>query len=418
MRKRLVPVLIIALGVIGFIVLKATRSVPEPVTPQERSWRVETLQIQPDAFQPSLTLYGQLESPLRFTSMAPMAGRIAQLPVRDGQLVNQGSLLVALDDADIEPRLQQARAEVADIEAQLASARTEHANDLQALDLEERIQANATRALERMQQLVTRELAPRAELEAATDAQDRAALTVAIRRRSIEAYPSRLASLEARLESATAALDSMRRDAERSRFNAPFDGVVGEVQVAEGDQVAANAPLLDFYPLHGMELRATVPQIYSQALVEALARGETLSATTLEMDPPLQLTLRRIAGQADARGVEALFTLDQPHPGLRVGNLLAISVARPARDNSVALPYSAIYGNRTIYQLVEGRMHRLQIERVGEILMESGERWVLVSSSDLAPGMQIITTHLPNAMQGLRVDASAPAATSTAEPGR
>ncbi|QIB50166.1 efflux RND transporter periplasmic adaptor subunit [Pseudomonas sp. OIL-1] len=405
MRKRLVPITIIAVGILGFILLKVTRPVPEPVTPTERSWRVETLHIQPEAFQPSLTLYGRLESPLRLTSVAPMAGRIGELPVRDGELVDEGELLVALDEADVMPRLQQARADLADAESQLENARLAHKNDQSALKLERRIQANANKALERMQQLVDRGLSPQAELDAATDALDRAALTVAIRERNIEGYPSRMAGLQARVERARAELESTQRDVERSRFRAPFDGVVGEVRVAVGDQVAANAALLDFYPLRDMELRATLPQIYSQAFISALNNGKRLPATALNTDPPVQLTLQRIAGQADTRGVEALFKLDQPHPGLRAGNLLAISVARPASDNSVALPYSSIYGNDTIYQLLDGRMHRLAIQQVGEILMESGERWVLVQSPELQPGMQIITTHLPNAMKGLKVDA-------------
>lgn len=404
MRKRLVPITIIAIGILGFILLKVTRPVPEAITPTERSWRVETLPISPDAFQPSLTLYGQLESPLRFTSVAPMAGRIGELPVRDGDLVSAGELLIALDDADVIPRLQQARADLADAESQLESERLGHENDQRALKLERRIQANANKALERMQQLVDRGLSPQAELDAATDALDRAALTVAIRERNIQGHPSRIASLEARVARARAELESTQRDVDRSRFRAPFDGLVGEVRVAVGDQVAANAALLDFYPLRNMELRATLPQIYSQAFINALNNGKRLPATSLNTDPPVDLTLQRIAGQADARGVEALFTLDQPHPGLRAGNLLAISVARPASDNSVALPYSSIYGNDTIYQLQEGRMHRLAVQQVGEILMENGERWVLVRSTELEPGMQIITTHLPNAMQGLKVD--------------
>ena len=416
MRKRLVPITIIAVGILGFILLKMTRPVPEPITPTERSWRVETLRIQPDAFQPSLTLYGRLESPLRFTSVAPMAGRIDQLPVRDGDLVSEGSLLVALDEADVTPRLQQARADLADAQAQLDNERLAHENDKRALELERRIQANANTALERMQKLVGRGLSPQAELDTATDTLDRAALTVAIRERSIQGYPSRIAGLEARMERARAELESTQRDVERSRFRAPFDGVVGEVRVAVGDQVAANAALLDFYPLLDMEVRATLPQIYSQAFITALNSGKRLPASTLNTDPPATLTLKRIAGQADARGVEALFSLDQPHPGLRAGNLLAISVARPASDNSVALPYSAIYGNDTIYQLLEGRMHRLTVQQVGEMLMETGERWVLVQSTELEPGMQIITTHLPNAMQGLKVDAVDPATRNPPEP--
>lgn len=404
MRKRLVPVLIIAVGIALFIILRATRNEPEPVAVQERSWRVETLEVEPASLQPSLTLYGQLESPRRFTVVAPLAGRIAKLPVRDGEVVEEGTLLVALDDADIEPRLQQARAELSDAEAQLTSERSAYANDQQALKLEQRILANARRALERTEQLVERQVVSRADLEAASDALERAALTVATRERAIESFASREAALIARVERAQASLEATRRDVERSRFRAPFDGVVSQVQVAVGDQVASNTELMQFYPVEGMELRATLPQIYSQAFLQALAEGEELVAHTLDLQPPVSMTLQRIAGLAEARGVEAIFELDEPAPQLRLGTLLAVSVPRPTRDDSVALPYSALYGNDTVYQLVDGRMARLQVERIGEILREDGSRWVLVRSEQLKPGMQLIVTHLPNAIDGLRVD--------------
>ncbi|RHW21296.1 efflux RND transporter periplasmic adaptor subunit [Pseudomonas jilinensis] len=404
MRKRLIPILIIIFGLAVFLLLRLTRDVPDPVAPQERSWRVDVVDIRPDTFQPSLTLYGQIESPLRFTVVAPLAGRIAELPVRDGQQVSAGELLVALDEADILPRLQQARADLADAEAQLASEASIHSNDRQALELEKRIQGNAQKALERMRQLVERQLAPHAELDNAEDVLERAALTVANRQRNIDSYPSRRAALQARLERARATLESMERDAQRSRFSAPFDGVVSQVQVAVGDQVNANAALLALYPLDGLELRATLPQTHSQAYIDALARGERLQARSLETQPPLTLTLERIAGQADPRGVDAIFTLDQPTAALRVGNLLAISVSRPNQPDSVALPYSALYGNDTIYAVNDQRLQRIQVERLGETHGPDGERRVLLRSPQLQAGMRIVVTHLPNAMPGLKVD--------------
>jgi multidrug efflux pump subunit AcrA (membrane-fusion protein) len=418
MRKRLVPLLIIVIGVIGFLLLKATRSVPEPVTPQERTWRVAVLEVDPEARQPSLTLYGQLESPRLFTVVAPMTGRIDLLPAQDGQTVEQGTLLVALDDKDIEPMVARAQADLADASAQLAREIIEHASDLKALTLEERILDNARRGRGRVEQLVERQLVSRTELEGTQDLFERAALTVAVRQRSIESHDSRLSALQARVDRAQSTLESVQRDAARSRFAAPFDGVVANVQVAPGDQVTNNQSLLDFYPVDGLELRATLPQIHALDFTQALASGQTLVARTLETTPSLTMTLQRIAGQADTTGVEAIFVLDQPVAGLRLGNLLAISVPKPAAPDSIALPYSALYGNRTVYALEDGRMSRVEVERIGETVMDQGERWLLVRSPQLKPGMQIIITHLPNAMQGLKVDtvASGASAELAAEP--
>ncbi len=410
MRKRLTPVIIVLIGIIVFIILRVTRDQPEPVGNQERAWRVATETISPDAFQPRLTLYGQLESPRRFTVVAPLSGRIAELPANDGASVAQGELLIALDDADIKPRIAQARAELADAKAQLDSERLANDADRQALRMEQRLEENARKSLERMQQLVERQMVPAVELDNAQDALDRAALTVANRQRSLPSHPARLAAQQARVERAEAALQSTLRDAERSRFVAPFDGMVGSVQVAVGDQVNANAALLDFYPLEGMELRALVPQVHSQDFINALSEGQQLEARSLDVQPPLQLTLTRIAGQADASGIEALFRVNNPRADLRLGNLMAVSVARPSRNDSVALPYSALYGNNTVYTVEDDRLRAIAVERVGETLDEQGNSRVLVRSQGLQSGMPIVTTHLPNAMSGLKVDMDEPAA--------
>ncbi|WVM91379.1 biotin/lipoyl-binding protein [Halopseudomonas pachastrellae] len=160
MRKRLTPVIIVLIGISVFIILRVTRDQPEPVGNQERAWRVATETISPDAFQPRLTLYGQLESPRRFTVVAPLSGRIAELPANDGASVAQGELLIALDDADIKPRIAQARAELADAKAQLDSEKLANDADRQALRMEQRLEENARKSLERMQQLVERQMVP------------------------------------------------------------------------------------------------------------------------------------------------------------------------------------------------------------------------------------------------------------------
>ena len=54
--------------------------------------------------------------------------------------------------------------------------------------------------------------------------------------------------------------------------------------------------------------------------------------------------------------------------------------------------------------LERARMERARIERIGEARGSNGERRLLVSGEALVPGAQLITTHLPNALTGLKVD--------------
>ncbi|MGB0462234.1 MAG: biotin/lipoyl-binding protein, partial [Flavobacteriales bacterium] len=66
-----------------------------------------------------------------------LAGRIGARPVTEGQRVSEGELLVALDEADIQPALAQAEAQVNDLKAQIRSEQVRYRNDQAALASEQ-----------------------------------------------------------------------------------------------------------------------------------------------------------------------------------------------------------------------------------------------------------------------------------------
>ncbi|MBY6193980.1 MULTISPECIES: efflux RND transporter periplasmic adaptor subunit [Marinobacter] len=402
MSRKLLPLLMIALGIAGFLLLKATRPEPAEVSATERSWLVQVQEINPTQATPVLPLYGEVVAPDLQTITATLAGRIDRLPVREGKQVSEGDLLIALDSADIEPVLAQARAQVADLEAQVRSEQVRYRNDQRSLESEKAILDNARRQFERIQSLVERNLASRESLEAATDALARAELTLRIRERAIAEHPARLQSLEARLSQARASLTTAELDGERAVSTAPFDGMVTNLQVAAGDQVSRNQALLSIYPIQGLEVRARVPQMYLGELVDALAKGATLTATTEVSGQRFELV--RFAGLSDPAGTEAVLELNGESGALRPGALQPLLLQRPARDNLITIPFSALYGADSVYIMTDdNRMQRVTVQRVGEALSENGERRLLIASEHLKPGMRLITTHLPNAITGLKV---------------
>lgn len=402
MLKRLLPLIILAVGVLVFITLKATRPEPAEVTATERSWRVEVQAIKPGSQVPVLPLYGEVLAPDQQTITATLAGRVAERPVSEGMSVKQGDLLLALDEADIGPALAQARAQVDDLDAQISSEQVRYRNDQEALKSEQAIVANARRQFERIESLVGRNLASRENLEAATDALARAELTVSTRQRAIQEHPARLQSLEAKLAQARANLSATERDVDRARVVAPFDGVVTGIEVAVGDQVSRNEPLLTVYPTRGLEVRARVPQVFQNELITALGQGQTLTAIS---DNGHEFVLARFAGLSDPAGTEAVLELQGEPGGLRPGALLPLTLDRPAREQAVEVPFSALYGADSVYLMTDdGRMQRIEVERIGEARSENGERRLLIAGEQLTPGARLITTHLPNAVTGLKVE--------------
>jgi len=408
MIKKLLPLLIVAAGVAVFITLKATRPEPPEASATERSWRVEVQNVKPDRHVPVLRLYGEVVAPEQQTFTATLAGRIAEKSVAEGQRVAEGTLLMAVDTADIEPVLAQARSQVADLEAQVRSEEVRYRNDQRALKSERAILDNARRQHERIQSLVARNLASREDLEVATDALARAELTVTNRERAIAEHPARLQSLEARLAQARANLAAVELDSDRAQVRAPFDGIATNVQVAVGDQVSRNQALFSLYPVNGLEVRARVPRAFQDELMAALARGETLAARSESGQQAFVLT--RFAGVSDPAGTEAVLELQGDPGGLRPGGLQTLTLQRPARDNTVAIPFSALYGADRVYVMTpDNRMRQVRVQRIGEAESDRGERRLLIASDQLEAGMRLITTHLPNALTGLKVEEATPA---------
>ncbi|MFO7581460.1 efflux RND transporter periplasmic adaptor subunit [Guyparkeria sp.] len=400
----MVPILIVAAGVVAFQYLKSSRPTPPPATPEERVWQVDVIDVAPGRHHPRLLLHGQITSPDRLQVSAPATARIERLPVRDGQTVKEGELLVAFDPADFEPAVQAARATLADVEAQIERERQGLEFDRAALEMERSIVENARRTLERTRSLSDRDLASSSDLDNARDALNQAQLARNSREQAIETFPARLASLQASRESAAAELARAERDLERATATAPFDGIVGSVTATAGDQVAANTDVVEIYSLDSLELRATIPARHANELL-GRADDEPTTARARHGGQTLDLTLERFAGQASGEGLTAIFTFDASPASLRLGDVLRLDVVRPARGESVPVPYSALYGNSRVYRVVDGRLERVEVSVLGDHQGSGEGRWVLVESPDLRPGDRIATTHLPNAIDGLRVEA-------------
>ncbi len=388
----LIAILILGLGVGGFMLLKATRPKPPAVAQQERVWRVETRAVSPADHRPVLALFARVEAPDRIRAAAPVSGRLLEVLVRDGDRVDAGTLLARLDPQDLEPRLAQARAE-------LDKERLRLVHDREALDQERALLALAETAVGRADKVQSKKLGTASDVDQAREQLARARLSATLREQSIAEHPARLAALEARLAEA-------QRDAARGAILAPFAARIGTVEAGAGDQLQPNQTILTLYPVDGLYLRAKVPGNRGEELRAALAAGERLTARANHAGQPLTATLERLAGEADARGVDALLKLD-PGPGgppnVPIGAFVDLLLERPAAPDTIALPFAALNGGDRVFAVSDGRLKGVPVERVGEV-SQGGASEVLVRAPDLKPGARVMVTHLPNAVDGLKVE--------------
>ena len=402
--KFILPVLILAVAFGLFRYLKATKPEQEPPRVQERAWRVEVEPAEPRRLAPELELYGRVETPDLLRAAASAPAWVAEVAVRDGDRVSRGDLLVRLDERDFEHRIAQARAQAAELEAQMESEVNRHRSDLAALEQERRILAKARDAVERQTRLKTQKVGAEQALDEAEQQEALQALAVSNREMSIADHPTRLRALEARLDSARARLTELELELERASLRAPYDGIVAGVEVTEGDQVARGTVLVRLYAVESLEVRARIPATYQAELIEALRGDAPLEAHARIGNEPLQLRLDRLAGEADPSGVDGLFRVDGDPGMLRAGQMLTLRLQRPARDDLVPVPFRAVYGNGRVYVLDDGRLEGVDAETFGGWTAPDGREYLLVRAPRLRPGTPVIINHMPNAMEGLKVE--------------
>lgn len=392
MRRRLLPVIIIGLAIGGFVLLKATRPTAPVVEIRERVWRIEALPATTLEVRPTLVLYGRIEAPDQLRAAAPVSGRVLEVKVRDGDRVDAGAVLARLDPQDLQPRVAQARADV-------EREQIRHTGDRKAIEQERILLKLAEAKQSRFEKLKDARLGAVSAYDQASEDVARIRLSLAQREQAIAEHPARLAQFQTRLE-------ETERDALRGEIVAPFAARIGKVEVAAGDQVQAGQTLLNLYASDALFLRARVPAIYAEELRMALQQGEQLKATADFGAVTIHAVLERISGEADARGVDVLLRIEND-THLPVGAFVNALLERPLAEGVVVIPYSALHGGDRIYAVREGRLVGAQVARIGE-RRDGNEVNLLVRSPQIVPGELLMTTHLPNAIDGLAVEVLAP----------
>ena len=402
--KFLIPIVVIGAGAAGAKFLKDTKPDPEPLVTQEKVWPVSVIDVRPSSRRPELTLFGRVQSPRSANLTAALTADVVDVMVREGESVEKGQLLVKLDDRDSVLLLRQREAERAEIEAQIEIENQRDRNDKDALQRELRVLELARRAVQRASELAQAQVGSRSQLDSTRQDEEQRSMAVDARRTALEGHRSRIAQLAARHAKAKALEDRAKLDVERTGVRAPFTGPVYHIAVAPGDRVQTGSRLVGMYDVDALEFRAQIPAGYLPRVREAITNGQEIAASARVDQREISARLERLSAEVTrgSGGVDGLFGVSAGGTWLQIGRTVELTVNLPAEPGTVAVPSQALYGNRHLYRIVDGRMRRIDVNRVGEFDTPDGRR-VLVRSSELATGDRVIVTQLPNAVEGLKV---------------
>ena len=401
----MLPVLILAAGIGGMTALVKSKPEREPIGAEERSWPVAVTEVEPGTVTPQLVLFALVDSPRITHLSSAVTADVKVVDVLEGQRVDPEARLLALDDRDIRLVLAQRDAEVAGFEADLEHETLRHRNNLAALEHESRLLEIARREVARARDLAERKVGSKASLDQVRREEERQMLAVEQRKLAIREHESRRKQIEAQLARARAQQSQAVLDLERTRVYPPFAGRITEVFVSPGDRVRPGDRLLAMFDTGMLEFRAQIPLRYLPVVRAALDRGDALAARGVVDGQEVRAVLHRLTARVDrgSGGADGLFRVTQGNTWLQLGRTVEFILDLPAVHDAVTVPRAALYGTDRVFVLEGGRMKSVEVERLGETRPDDGDGRVILRSPGLQRSDRLIVTHLPNAIDGLKV---------------
>ncbi len=192
-----------------------------------------------------------------------VAGRVLRVLVHDNQLVKRGELLLEIDPADFQAKLDQAQAGQINATAALAQAKAQQtvseATAEQSLAQVEVAEANAHNAdvqLKRDQAMIVTHAISAQQLDNSTaNARATAATLVAARKKyasdkaALEVAAAAIEAAKANVASMSAQLDQARLNLSYTKIVAPEAGHIARKNVAPGDYVQVGQNLMALVPV-------------------------------------------------------------------------------------------------------------------------------------------------------------------------
>ena len=403
---KFLPVSVILLTAALLLLFKLVQPEPPVKVKEEKSWIVQTHKLVNSAKSPELELFAQVESPYTTTMTSSINADVKSLDVKEGQSVFKDQLLITLDSSDVKLILQQRLADAAELEALITTEENRNKNDIAALKLEKSLVSLAEKKLKREEKTSKVNLTSQSSFDTQKQALQNQKLALKARQLAVTNHPARLAQLEARLAHKRALAQQAQTDLQRATVAAPFDGIILSTNVSPGERLRPGEELLKLYSTENVELRAQLPQTFVGIIKNALKQQIQLQGTVITNNGDITVVLHRVSGAfaETGFGVDALFEVTDEDADLFViGEVLEVLLKLPVIHDVYSIPVSSIYGTNRIYRIEKERLVAVNVEKLGGQIKQ-GKQFILVRSEKLTPGDEIITTQLPHAVSGLKVE--------------
>lgn len=333
----------------GWVIAGAAQA-QEAAKPTMELAQVDITRVEPHDIASEVRIAGSLTPIRRSTLAARVASTIVELPVKVGDVVKAGDLLIRFDKMALESTLTVRQASAEAMRAQLELAES-----------------------------VQRRTAALGERGASSEAAQ------------LEAQAN-VANLQAQIRSKQAEIADAERDLANAEVRAAFDGVIASRPVEQDQTVGLNTELMTIVDLSKMEVDAGVPT--SRIPMVSIGQPVELNVEGFP-DRTFSGKVTRISPTAVAgsRAVRVFLAIENDD-GILKGGMFTTGILKvDERKNIIALPNSAIRTDQAgsfVLKVQDGVLRRQPVQL--------GTAWTdrsLVEVSGLAAGEIVVSAPLP-----------------------
>ncbi len=362
----------------------------------EAAVRLETVALV--AVEASREAVGTVRAKTYSVLQSKVVGHVVTVSAKEGDRVEAGQLLAALDEREAKARVQQAEdaltaARAAAKEVENSALAAQHARDAAAAG---RDLAEAT--YKRYAELAEKKAVSKQAYDEAAARRSEAAAEAARAVEIAQSFAARGAEALARVGQAEAALEEARSALRDTQIAAPFSGVITRKAIDVGNLVSPGVTVFEMEDPTQYRLEAIV----DEASIARLAPGTAVEAIVDVLGPqPLTATVAEAESAADPGSRSFLVKVDLPQdPRLRSGLYGRIRFQGERRE-TLTVPRSAVVTRGQLTSvLAVGRdtIARLRVVTLGR---DSGDRVEVLSGLD--PGERIVVDASGPVRDGSRV---------------
>jgi HlyD family secretion protein len=343
MLRRLVRWIVIVLIVAGLAFLVWQKTRPKPVEivvkPVTRGVVEKTV---------ANTRAGTVKACRRARLSPSIGGQIARLPIREGDIVKAGALLLEIWNEDLSAQLALAQREAAVAQAQARSACLSADEATRQAERAKKLLSNRVGSEEQTDRIVTNAQSLRAQCEAA----------------------------QATVKLSAARIDVAKANLSRTRLIAPFDGVVAKITGELNEFVTPSPvgvptpPTVDLIENNCFYVSAPIDEVDAAAVRIGMTTRITLDSFKLRK---FEGTVRRIAPyvldvekQARTVDIEAAFSRPDDLKELLAGYSADVEIILDTRADTLRIPTEAVLDGRKVFiHLAEEKIIREAAVTIG-----------------------------------------------------